>query len=287
MPETDLPDVSRFVSTEWLAAHLGAPNLVIVDGSWHMPATGRNGREEYIKAHIPGAVFFDIDAISDLSSPLPHMLPSETLFRAAMESLGIGRQMKIVVYDTQGLFSAPRVWWTLRAFGAVDVAILDGGFPKWLAEDRPTESGEAPYLPAHFDARLDRDWVASLEDVANRLATRSVQVLDARAAERFRGEVPEPRAGVRPGHIPGARNLPVSEVVKDGRLADPVSIRRAVAAAGIDLSRPVITSCGSGVTAAILWLALETIGAPPSALYDGSWTEWGSSDKPVATGPAD
>ncbi|MPT24385.1 MAG: 3-mercaptopyruvate sulfurtransferase, partial [Starkeya sp.] len=271
MPESDLPDVSRFVSTEWLAAHLGAPNLVVVDGSWHMPATGRKAREEYLKAHIPGAVFFDIDGISDLTSPLPHMLPSETLFRAAMESLGIGRQMKIVVYDTQGLFSAPRVWWTLRAFGAVDVAILDGGFPKWLAEGRPTEAGEAPYLPARFDAKLDTDWVASIDDVAARLADRSAQVLDARAAERFRGEAPEPRAGVRAGHIPGARNLPVSEVVKDGRLVDATTIRQAVKEAGIDLSQPVITSCGSGVTAAILWLALDTIGTPPVALYDGSW----------------
>ncbi|WP_018390557.1 3-mercaptopyruvate sulfurtransferase [Ancylobacter sp. FA202] len=287
MNDTASPESRYLVSTDWLAAHLGAPNLVIVDGSWHMPATGRKGREEFLKAHIPGAVFFDIDAISDISSPLPHMLPTETLFRAAMESLGIGRQMKIVVYDALGLFSAPRVWWTLRAFGAVDVAILDGGLPKWLAEGRPTEAGEAPYYPARFDATLDRDWVASIDDVAAHLADRRAQVLDARAAERFRGEAPEPRAGVRPGHIPGARNLPVSEVVKDGRLADPDAIHKAVEAAGIDLSKPVITSCGSGVTAAILWLALETIGAPPAALYDGSWTEWGASEKPVATGPAD
>lgn len=282
-----MPTDSRFVSTEWLASHLGAPNLVIVDGSWHMPATGRKGREEYLKAHIPGAVFFDIDAIADTSSGLPHMLPSETIFTAAMEALGIGKDMKIVVYDSVGLFSAPRVWWTLRALGAIDVAILDGGLPKWLAEGRPTESGEAPYLPARFDAKLNRAWVAGIEDVARRLADGSAQVLDARAAERFRGEVPEPRAGVRPGHIPGARNLPVSEVVKDGRLADPAAIRAAVKDAGIDPSAPVITSCGSGVTAAILWLALDAIGTPPQALYDGSWTEWGSSDKPVATGPAD
>lgn len=287
MNDTALPANRYLVSTDWLASHLGAPNLVIVDGSWHMPATGRNGRKEYLEAHIPGAVFFDIDAISDISSPLPHMLPTPTLFRAAMESLGIGRQMKIVVYDTQGLFSAPRVWWTLRAFGAVDVAILDGGFPKWRAEGRPTESGEAPYLPARFDATLDRDWVASIDEVAAHLADRRVQVLDARAGERFRGEAPEPRAGVRPGHIPGSRNLPVSEVVKNGHLADPETIRKAVEAAGIDLSKPVITSCGSGVTAAILWLALESLGAPPTALYDGSWSEWGASDRPVATGPAE
>lgn len=276
----------RFVSTEWLAAHLGAPNLVIVDASWHMPATGRSGRAEYLERHIPGAVFFDIDAISDTSSPLPHMLPSDIVFRAAMESLGIGRTMKIVVYDTAGLFSAPRVWWTLKAFGAVDVQILDGGFPKWLAEGHPVEAGEPTIYPASFEAHLDKSWVASMDEVARRLATGSAQVLDARAAERFRGEVPEPRVGLRSGHMPGARNLPVSEVVKNGRLVDSDAIRAAVDAAGIDTGRPVITSCGSGVTAAILWLALDVIGARPKALYDGSWSEWGASDHPVATGPA-
>ncbi|MCJ8143203.1 3-mercaptopyruvate sulfurtransferase [Ancylobacter sp. A5.8] len=277
----------HFVSTEWLADHLGAPNLVIVDGSWHMPATGRSGRAEYLERHIPGAVFFDLDAISDTSSPLPHMLPSETLFRAAMEALGIGRTMKIVVYDTAGLFSAPRVWWTLKVFGAVDVQILDGGFPKWLEEGRPLEAGEPKIYPASFPAKLDRERVASLADVASAIASGSAQILDARAAERFRGEVPEPRVGLRSGHIPGARNLPVSEVVKEGRLADADTLRAAIAASGIDPAKPVITSCGSGVTAAILWLALDTLGTPPKALYDGSWTEWGGSDRPIATGPAD
>lgn len=282
-----MTDHNRLVSTEWLSAHLGSPGLVVVDGSWHMPATGRKGSDEYLAAHIPGAVFFDIDTIADTSSGLPHMLPSEADFARAAGALGIARDAKIVVYDAAGLFSAPRVWWTLRAFGAHDVVILDGGLPKWRAEGRPTEAGEVTPSPAAFDARLDRDWVAGIDDVAARLADGCAQVLDARAAERFRGEVPEPRAGVRPGRMPGARNLPVSEVVKDGRLADAATIRAAVAAAGIDTSRPVITSCGSGVTAAILWLALDAIGAPPTALYDGSWTEWGASDKPVATGPAD
>lgn len=278
---------SRFVSTEWLAAHLGAPNLVIVDASWHMPASGRSGHDEFLKAHIPGAVFFDIDAISDTSSPLPHMLPSEMLFSAAMESLGIGRLMKIVVYDSLGLFSAPRVWWTLRAFGAIDVQILDGGLPKWLAEGRPVETGKARHFPSHFEATLDRSWVASMEDVARSLETGRAQVLDARPAERFRGDVPEPRNGVRAGHMPGAHNLPVSKVVKDGRLADPETIRAEVVAAGVDPTLPMITSCGSGVTAAVLWLALDSIGEPPKALYDGSWSEWGASDKPIATGPSE
>ncbi|MCS0501870.1 3-mercaptopyruvate sulfurtransferase [Ancylobacter mangrovi] len=276
---------SHFVSTEWLAAHLGAPNLVIVDGSWHLPASGRKPHDEYRQAHIPGAVFFDIEAIADAASPLPHMLPSEIAFSAAMESLGIGRLMKIVVYDTEGLFSAPRVWWTLRAFGAIDVVILDGGFPKWQAEGHPVESGDVKHLPSHFEAKLDRAWVASMDDVAKAIAGGTAQVLDARSPDRFRGDTPELRPGVRAGHIPGSRNVPASKMVKDGHLVDPQTVRAAVAAAGIDPGLPMITSCGSGVTAAILWLALESIGAQPKALYDGSWTEWGSSTKPVATGP--
>lgn len=277
---------TRLVSTEWLAAHLREPNLVIVDGSWHMPASGRKGHDEYLKAHIPGAVFFDIDTIADTSSGLPHMLPSEEAFATAAAALGISKDARIVVYDSVGLFSAPRVWWTLRVFGAPNVFILDGGLPKWLAEGRPTEAGASMPAPARFDARLEADRVATIEQVAHRLAIGSVQVLDARAPERFRGEAPEPRAGVRPGHIPGARNLPFSEVVRDGRLADAATIRAAVEAAGIDRSKPVITSCGSGVTAAILWFALDSLGMPPVALYDGSWTEWGSSDQPAAIGPA-
>ncbi|MDQ0513370.1 3-mercaptopyruvate sulfurtransferase [Ancylobacter amanitiformis] len=277
---------TRLVSTEWLASHLGEPDLVIVDGSWHMPATGRKGYDEYLTAHIPGAVFFDIDAIADTTSGLPHMLPSEAAFATAAAGLGISRDARIVVYDSAGLFSAPRVWWTLGVFGAPNVFILDGGLPKWLAEGRPTEVGASTPAPARFDARLEPNRVATIEQVAHRLAIGSVQVLDARAPERFRGEAPEPRAGVRPGHIPGARNLPFSDVVKDGRLADAATIRAAVEAAGIDRSKPVITSCGSGVTAAILWFALDSLGMPPVALYDGSWTEWGSSDQPAAIGPA-
>jgi len=288
MSETDATTgPKRLVSTQWLNDRLGSPDIVIVDGSWHMPATGRVGRSEYLAAHIPGAVFFDVDAIADRSSGLPHMLPSEEAFSTAVGALGVADGKTIVVYDGAGLFSAPRVWWTFRAFGVAEVFILDGGLPKWLAEGRRIAAGASEAKPATFTAKLDRSLVAGIEDVARVTTDGSAQILDARAAERFRGEAAEPRAGVRAGHIPGSRNLPVSEVVKNGRLVDAASIRAAVDAAGIDPAQPVITSCGSGVTAAILWLALDEIGTPPKALYDGAWTEWGSSAKPIATGLAD
>lgn len=274
------------VSTDWLARHLSDPDLIVVDASWHLPTAGRNGEAEFLAAHIPGAVFFDIDTISDTSSGLPHMLPKAGAFAAAVGALGIGDGMTIVVYDSAGLFSAPRVWWTLRAFGAKNVRILDGGFPQWQAEGRPTEAGPSTRRPNTFTALLDSAVVASIDDVARRLEDGSAQVVDARSAERFRGEAPEPRAGVRPGHVPGSRNVPFTQVVADGRLAGPDAIHSAFAAAGIDPARPTITTCGSGVTAAILWLALESIGQPPQALYDGSWSEWGASDMPLALGPA-
>jgi thiosulfate/3-mercaptopyruvate sulfurtransferase len=277
---------SWLVSTEWLASHLNDPNLVVVDGSWHLPTSGRNGQAEYLAAHIPGAVFFDIDKIADTSSGLPHMLPKSGAFGAAVGALGIGDGMTIVVYDGSGLFSAPRVWWTLRAFGAKNVRILDGGFPMWQAEGRPVVAGSASPAPKTFTALLDSAVVASIEEVARKLEDGSAQVVDARPADRFRGEAPEPRPGVRPGHIPGSRNLPFPEVVKDGKLATPETIRSAFNAAGVDPAKPTITSCGSGVSAAILWLALESINQPPVAIYDGSWAEWGASDMPLAIGPA-
>lgn len=277
---------SWLVSTEWLAHHLNDPDLVVVDGSWHLPAAGRNGQAEYLAAHIPGAVFFDIDKIADTSSGLPHMLPKPVDFARAVGALGIGDDSKIVVYDGSGLFSAPRVWWTLRAFGAKDVRILDGGFPLWAAEGRPLVSGAAAPASKTFSAVLDHAIVADIEEVARRLEDGTAQVVDARPADRFRGEAPEPRPGVRPGHMPGSRNVPFPEVVTNGKLASPETIYSAFDAAGVDPAKPTITSCGSGVSAAILWLALESIGRRPKAIYDGSWAEWGASDKPLDIGPA-
>jgi thiosulfate/3-mercaptopyruvate sulfurtransferase len=275
---------SPLVSTEWLASRLGAPSLAVIDASWYLPAMKRDGRAEYAAAHIPGAVFFDIDAISDRSTDLPHMLPSEADFAAAMGALGVSAEMDIVVYDGAGLFSAPRVWWTLKVFGARNVSVLDGGMPKWRAEERPVESGASAPSLATFKARLDRAAIAQFDDVRAALDVRSAQVADARPAARFRGEAPEPRPGVPSGHMPGALSLPASDLIADGRLKAPGDLLAEFAKAGMDPDALVITSCGSGVSAAIINLALAAAGKAPARLYDGSWTEWTQREAPVSTG---
>jgi thiosulfate/3-mercaptopyruvate sulfurtransferase len=278
--------MSPFVTPAWLAAHLDDPDVSIVDGSWYLPVTERDPAAEYASGHIPGAVRIDLDQVADRASELPHMLPRPADFAAAVGELGIGEDDTVVVYDGAGLFSAPRVWWMFRAMGARDVRILDGGFPAWTAGGHPIESGPRRTSPRRthrtFVARPDVTVVADLVDVRHALNTGAAQVVDARSAERFAGTAPEPRPGLRAGHLPGSVNLPYTEVVADGRLADPASIVAAVQAAGIDVTRPVITTCGSGVTAAVLWVALDAIGHPPTALYDGSFTEWsGRADTQV------
>ncbi len=275
----------NFCTTAELAAELGHPDLGIIDGSWHLPNTGRFGAVEFLLGHIPGAVYFDIDAIADRESPLPHMLPKPELLAKEMTELGLGDGMRFVIYDVLGLFAAARIWWMLRAFGAHDVRILEGGLTKWIVEGRPLQPGPAHPNPRAFTPRLDVSFVASLDEVRAALANGQAQVVDARPAERFRGDAPEPRPGLKSGHMPGSLNLPFAEVVEHGRLKSPEALEAIFAAHKVDLGKPIITTCGSGVSAAILALAVEEAGGRLEGLYDGSWAEWGGRDDcPVAKG---
>ena len=281
-------DPQLLVSTDWLADRLDAPDLRVLDGSYHLPDAKRDPRADWAAAHIPGAQFFDIDEIADGRSPLPHMAPPVEKFVSRVRAMGIGEGHRVVVYDTQGLFSAARVWWMFRLFGHKDVAVLDGGLPKWLAEGRPTDDAPPPRRDRHFVARREAGLVRDVTQVAAAMKLGPEQIVDARSPGRFEGAEPEPRAGLRSGHIPGSLNLPYKSLLNpNGTMKAPPALEAAFAEAGVDPDRPVIATCGSGVTACVIALAMERLGRRRWSVYDGSWSEWGAyPDLAVETGPA-
>jgi thiosulfate/3-mercaptopyruvate sulfurtransferase len=277
------------VETGWLADHLNAPDIVVVDATIHLPITGRDAKAEYRAEHIPGALYFDIDDIADETNPLPHMLPSTVKFASRVKQMGIGDGTRVIAYDSLGLYSAARAWWMFRIMGHYDVAVLNGGLKKWKAEGRPVEDGEPPRrTPRHFTPRFHAELVRDVAEVKALIGHPAVQIVDARSAGRFEGTEEDPRPGLRKGHIPGSRNVHYAALINaDGTLKSEPELRAVFAAAGVDIGRPVVASCGSGVTAGIVALALAVLGRPDAAVYDGSWTEWGAGgDLPIATGQA-
>jgi thiosulfate/3-mercaptopyruvate sulfurtransferase len=274
------------IETDELERELDAPDFVIIDATWYMPDEGKNAREEYLAEHIPGAIFFDIDEIADTNSPLPHMLPSPEKFSSRMRKMGIGDGQRIVVYDRHGMFSAPRVWWMFRVMGADEVSVLNGGLPKWKGEGRPLMMGEpSARTPRHFTSRRNLDLVRDVDDMKSVIHDKSADIVDARSPERFAGTVPEPREGLRSGHIPGSQNVPYGQLLNaDGTLKSTEELNAIFAAAGVEPHKPVVTSCGSGITACVLALALAETGHRRTSVYDGSWTEWGADDSlPIET----